>query len=130
MLFFNDLGMVDCYIAMHRTREAIELANGACRQLGHTARALTVRNFINDWIAQYKILFAFNMEWAIISVKELISDVLNKILNMLNFILQISIYFKYTDIRSNFSKIIKFILSFSCSFTHQYCITIHLHLTR
>lgn len=35
-------GMIDCYLAMHRTREAIELANSACKQLGSTARALTL----------------------------------------------------------------------------------------
>lgn len=40
--------MVDCYLAMHRTREAIELANSACKQLGSTARALTVSSFINQ----------------------------------------------------------------------------------
>lgn len=35
-------GLVDCYLALHRTREAIEIANEACRQLGHNARALTL----------------------------------------------------------------------------------------
>lgn len=35
-------GLVDCYLALHRTRDAIEVANGACKQLGHSARALTL----------------------------------------------------------------------------------------
>lgn len=35
-------GLVDCYIAMHRLREALTIASNACKQLGQTARALTV----------------------------------------------------------------------------------------
>ncbi|GFU10345.1 anaphase-promoting complex subunit 7 [Nephila pilipes] len=35
-------GLVDCYLAMHRTREAIAIASTACKQLGQTARGLTL----------------------------------------------------------------------------------------
>lgn len=35
-------GLVDCYLALHRTREAIAIASNACKQLGQTARALTL----------------------------------------------------------------------------------------
>ena len=36
-------GLVDCYIAMHRLREALTIASNACKQLGQNPRALTVR---------------------------------------------------------------------------------------
>ncbi|KAG8226886.1 hypothetical protein J437_LFUL005645 [Ladona fulva] len=35
-------GLADCYIAMHRTREALTVASSACKQLGQTPRALTL----------------------------------------------------------------------------------------
>ncbi|XP_042903063.1 anaphase-promoting complex subunit 7 [Parasteatoda tepidariorum] len=35
-------GMVDCLLALHRTREAVAVANTACKYLGQTARALTL----------------------------------------------------------------------------------------
>ncbi|XP_035206985.1 anaphase-promoting complex subunit 7-like [Stegodyphus dumicola] len=35
-------GLVECYLALHRTREAIAIASSACKQLGQTARALTL----------------------------------------------------------------------------------------
>ncbi|GFX21878.1 anaphase-promoting complex subunit 7 [Trichonephila clavipes] len=35
-------GLVDCYMAMHRTREAIAIASTACKQLGQSARGLTL----------------------------------------------------------------------------------------
>ncbi|XP_054707441.1 anaphase-promoting complex subunit 7-like [Uloborus diversus] len=35
-------GMVDGYLALHRTREAIVVASTACKQLGQNARALTL----------------------------------------------------------------------------------------
>lgn len=35
-------GCVDCYIGMHRLREALNIASSACKQLGHTPRVLSV----------------------------------------------------------------------------------------
>ncbi|XP_067123755.1 anaphase-promoting complex subunit 7 isoform X1 [Centruroides vittatus] len=35
-------GLVDCYMALHRTREAIAFASNACKQLGQTPRSLTL----------------------------------------------------------------------------------------
>ncbi|KAJ9580300.1 hypothetical protein L9F63_004040, partial [Diploptera punctata] len=35
-------GLVDCYILMHRLREALTIASNACKQLGQTPRALTL----------------------------------------------------------------------------------------
>ncbi|XP_055946170.1 anaphase-promoting complex subunit 7-like isoform X2 [Argiope bruennichi] len=35
-------GLVDCYLIMHRNREAVAIASTACKQLGQTARALTL----------------------------------------------------------------------------------------
>jgi anaphase-promoting complex subunit 7 len=35
-------GLVDCYIAMHRLREALTIASNACKQLGQNPRALTL----------------------------------------------------------------------------------------
>lgn len=35
-------GLVDCLVGMHRLREALNIASGSCKQLGHTARVLTV----------------------------------------------------------------------------------------
>ena len=35
-------GLVNCYLAMHRLREAQTVASGLCKQLGQTARTLTV----------------------------------------------------------------------------------------
>lgn len=36
-------GMVDCFVGMHRLREALNTASSACKQLGHTPRVLSVR---------------------------------------------------------------------------------------
>ncbi|XP_067010812.1 anaphase-promoting complex subunit 7 [Anabrus simplex] len=36
------LGLVDCYVAMHRLREALTIASNACKQLGQSPRALTL----------------------------------------------------------------------------------------
>lgn len=38
-------GLVDCYLAMHRSREAVTIASNACKLLGQTPRALTVSIF-------------------------------------------------------------------------------------
>ena len=35
-------GLVDCYIGMHRFREALTIAGSAVKQLGQTPRSLTV----------------------------------------------------------------------------------------
>lgn len=35
-------GIVDCYVLMHRLREALTMASSACKQLGQTPRALTL----------------------------------------------------------------------------------------
>ncbi|XP_015592871.1 anaphase-promoting complex subunit 7 [Cephus cinctus] len=35
-------GLVDCFVGMHRLREALNIASGACKQLGHTPRVLTL----------------------------------------------------------------------------------------
>ncbi|CAG5075583.1 Similar to ANAPC7: Anaphase-promoting complex subunit 7 (Homo sapiens) [Cotesia congregata] len=35
-------GCVDCYIGMHRLREALNIASSACKQLGHTPRVLSL----------------------------------------------------------------------------------------
>lgn len=35
-------GLVDCYLAMHRSREAVTIATNACKLLGQTPRALTL----------------------------------------------------------------------------------------
>lgn len=35
-------GLVDCLVGMHRLREALNIASSSCKQLGHTARVLTV----------------------------------------------------------------------------------------
>lgn len=35
-------GCVDCFIGMHRLREALNIASGGCKQLGHTPRVLSV----------------------------------------------------------------------------------------
>ncbi|KAG6795436.1 anaphase-promoting complex subunit 7 isoform X1 [Apis mellifera caucasica] len=35
-------GLVDCLVGMHRLREALNIASGSCKQLGHTARVLTL----------------------------------------------------------------------------------------
>lgn len=35
-------GLVNCYIAMHRLREALTVASGVCKQLGQNPRTLTV----------------------------------------------------------------------------------------
>nr|XP_018904104.1 PREDICTED: anaphase-promoting complex subunit 7 [Bemisia tabaci] len=35
-------GLIDCYIAMHRIREAVTIASNACKQLGQTPRALVL----------------------------------------------------------------------------------------
>lgn len=37
-------GLVNCYIAMHRLRDALTIASGVCKQLGHNPRTLTVFN--------------------------------------------------------------------------------------
>lgn len=37
-------GLVDCYLAMHRSREAVTIASNACKLMGQTPRALTVCN--------------------------------------------------------------------------------------
>lgn len=42
-------GLVDCYLAMHRSREAVTIASNACKLLGQTPRALTV-SFNKDFI--------------------------------------------------------------------------------
>ncbi|XP_076548945.1 anaphase-promoting complex subunit 7 isoform X2 [Osmia lignaria lignaria] len=39
-------GLVDCLIGMHRLREALNIASGSCKQLGHTARVLTLYAFV------------------------------------------------------------------------------------
>ena len=36
-------GLVQCYMLLNRCKEAIALANNACKEMGFTARALTVR---------------------------------------------------------------------------------------
>lgn len=36
-------GLVDCYVGMHRLREALNIASTGCKLLGHTPRALTVK---------------------------------------------------------------------------------------
>ena len=36
-------GLVQCYVYLNRCKEAIALANNACKEMGFTARALTVR---------------------------------------------------------------------------------------
>lgn len=42
-------GLVDCYIATHRLREASTIATNACKQLNNAPRALTVSiNCINS----------------------------------------------------------------------------------
>ncbi|XP_046739010.1 anaphase-promoting complex subunit 7 isoform X1 [Diprion similis] len=35
-------GLVDCYVGMHRLREALNIASTGCKLLGHTPRALTL----------------------------------------------------------------------------------------
>lgn len=35
-------GLIDCLVGMHRLREALNIASGSCKQLGHTPRVLTV----------------------------------------------------------------------------------------
>ncbi|GIY82578.1 anaphase-promoting complex subunit 7 [Caerostris extrusa] len=35
-------GMIDCYLAMHRTRDAVAIASAACKHLNHSARGLTL----------------------------------------------------------------------------------------
>ncbi|XP_011176287.1 anaphase-promoting complex subunit 7 [Solenopsis invicta] len=35
-------GLVDCLVGMHRLREALNIASSSCKQLGHTARVLTL----------------------------------------------------------------------------------------
>ncbi|KAK0162770.1 hypothetical protein PV327_006519 [Microctonus hyperodae] len=35
-------GCVDCYVGMHRLREALNIASNACKQLGHTPRVLSL----------------------------------------------------------------------------------------
>ena len=35
-------GLVQCYVYLNRCKEAIALANNACKEMGFTARALTV----------------------------------------------------------------------------------------
>lgn len=35
-------GLVDCLVGMHRLKEALNIASGSCKQLGHTARLLTL----------------------------------------------------------------------------------------
>lgn len=35
-------GLVDCYVAMHRLREAVTIASNACKQLNNAPRALTL----------------------------------------------------------------------------------------
>lgn len=35
-------GLVDCYVGMHRLREALNIASTGCKLLGHTPRVLTV----------------------------------------------------------------------------------------
>ncbi|MPC52047.1 Anaphase-promoting complex subunit 7 [Portunus trituberculatus] len=35
-------GLVDCYLAMHRSREAVAIASNTCKLLGQTPRALTL----------------------------------------------------------------------------------------
>lgn len=39
-------GLVDCYIALHRTRDAISFASNACKQLGQNPRALSLYAFV------------------------------------------------------------------------------------
>lgn len=41
-------GCVDCYVGMHRLREALNIASNACKQLGHTPRVLSVSSIIFD----------------------------------------------------------------------------------
>ncbi|KAK7793833.1 hypothetical protein R5R35_014328 [Gryllus longicercus] len=40
--FEPHLGLVDCYVGMHRLREALTIASNACKQLGQSPRALTL----------------------------------------------------------------------------------------
>ncbi|XP_043275656.1 anaphase-promoting complex subunit 7 [Venturia canescens] len=35
-------GLVDCFVGMHRLREALNIASSACKQLGHTPRVLSL----------------------------------------------------------------------------------------
>lgn len=49
-------GLVNCYIAMHRLREALTVASGVCKQLGQNPRTLTVSKII----FMPKILFSYN----------------------------------------------------------------------
>ncbi|KAF7393315.1 anaphase-promoting complex subunit 7 isoform X1 [Vespula maculifrons] len=35
-------GLIDCLVGMHRLREALNIASGSCKQLGHTPRVLTL----------------------------------------------------------------------------------------
>ncbi|XP_033340172.1 anaphase-promoting complex subunit 7 [Megalopta genalis] len=35
-------GLVDCFVVLHRLREALNIASRSCKQLGHTARVLTL----------------------------------------------------------------------------------------
>lgn len=47
-------GLVNCYIAMHRLREALTVASGVCKQLGQNPRTLTVVNFFFQFIIQFR----------------------------------------------------------------------------
>ncbi len=50
-------GLVDCYVASHRTREAIQCAAQAYKQLGTNARSLTVRRTLSS--VMIRILFVW-----------------------------------------------------------------------
>ena len=39
-------GLTDCYLQLHRTREAIQVASTACKHLGSNARTLTVSSWV------------------------------------------------------------------------------------
>lgn len=56
-------GLVDCLVGMHRLREAINIASGSCKQLGHTTRVLTVVISINC----DSLFFNMYIQFAIIS---------------------------------------------------------------
>lgn len=51
--------MVDCYIALHKMRNALTAASNCCKQMNHHPKALTVSLFDNSYNCHVCIILKF-----------------------------------------------------------------------
>lgn len=54
-------GCVDCFVGMHRLREALNIASSGCKQLGQTPRAISVSKWKISLCFQHIQFVIFNM---------------------------------------------------------------------